>query len=250
VSKSEDRANRQKNARGRTHSEPAPDAAGGAIPTWEAYWMEFATVAGKKSKDPRCQVGAVIVSDDVVRSTGYNGLARHIRDDPDLLADAGEKLKWICHAEFNAIMNAARHGIGLKDSTIYVTKFPCFACCNAIIQAGIREIYTDDYKFWDDDPFDPDHTRKVAALSQAGIKVHAPNHPHFSPKYPPASASALTEVPTTKPPRTSKSRKTSKRKNGPKSTTMHKMKKQSSSKQSGLFPARQPIHGGKSDDQT
>lgn len=88
----------------------------------------------------------------------------------------------MCHAEFNAIMNAARHGTALAGTKIYVTKFPCFACCNAIIQAGIKEVYTHDTRFWDDDPIDPDHTRKQAALSQAGIRVQAPYHPTYNPK--------------------------------------------------------------------
>lgn len=148
--------------------------------------MGVAEAVSKKSKDPRCRVGAVIVivrdNENTIASSGFNGFARHIVDDKDLLADVEEKLKWMCHAEFNAIMNAARHGTPLTETKIYVTKFPCFACCNAIIQAGIKAIYTLDKKFWDDDPLDPDHKRKQAALSQVGMRVQAPNHPVYNPK--------------------------------------------------------------------
>src|SRR5262249_7121397 len=80
---------------------------------------------------------------------------------------------------------AARIGISLKGAVIFVTKFPCLACCNSIIQAGIIRIYTHDHKFWDDDPLDPGtdhHARKQKVLKQADIKVAAPYHPVYRPK--------------------------------------------------------------------
>jgi hypothetical protein len=67
------------------------------------------------------------------------------------------------------------------DCWIFVTKFPCLACCNVIAQAGIKRIYTHDHKYWDDDPSDRDHTRKPDLLKQARIKVDAPFHPDFTP---------------------------------------------------------------------
>lgn len=69
-------------------------------------------------------------------------MARGVHDDEQTLMDADEKLRVICHAENNAIMNAARIGVALQGAAIYVTKFPCLACCNAIIQAGVKKIYT------------------------------------------------------------------------------------------------------------
>jgi len=87
----------------------------------------------------------------------------------------------ICHAEANAIFNVARTGVSTKGATIFVTKFPCFGCCNAIVQAGIRRIYTHDHRYWDDDPADKDHSRKEALLKQARIHIDAPFHPKFSP---------------------------------------------------------------------
>jgi dCMP deaminase len=108
------------------------------VDSWDEYFLWIAEAVAIKSKDPRCSVGAVIVSsDNIVLSTGFNGLARRIYDDEKLLADAEEKLKVICHAEANAIYNAARMGVALEGASIFVTKFPCLACCNAIIQAGI-----------------------------------------------------------------------------------------------------------------
>jgi deoxycytidylate deaminase len=72
-------------------------------------------------------------------------------------------------------------GRGLQGSTIYVTKFPCLACCNAIIQSGIKRIYTHDASFWDDDPSDADHSRKKSILREARVKVDAPYHSTFNP---------------------------------------------------------------------
>jgi deoxycytidylate deaminase len=121
--------------------------------------------------------------DKLVVSTGFNGLARHISDDAALLADTEEKLRLICHAEANAIFNAARMGVALSGCSIYVNKFPCLACCNAIVQAGITRLYTHDHRYWDDDPGDPDHSRKKYILHQAGVQVVAPNRPDFVPAH-------------------------------------------------------------------
>ena len=208
------------------------------IEDWGEYWLEMAMTAARKSKDPRCRVGAVIVRDNVVLSTGFNGFARQVFDDPSLLADAEEKLRLVCHAEQNAIHNAARLGVALEGATIYVSKFPCLACCNAIIQSGIREIHTHDTKFWDDDPADGDHSRKKSTLRQAGIKVDAPFHPEYAPKRvtgkamvapAPQDAAPLREVPPPKPSRSKKK----------------KAKPASGDPTMSLFPARRPIKGGK-----
>jgi dCMP deaminase len=140
------------------------------VDNWDGYFLNIAKAVSIKSKDPKCPVGAGIVSEDnVVLSTGFNGLARGVHDDEQTLLDADEKLRVICHAENNAIMNAARvGGRPLQGSTIYVTKFPCLACCNAIIQAGIKRIYTHDNEFWKDDAVDQD---AESCLCQIGCRV-------------------------------------------------------------------------------
>ena len=129
------------------------------------------------SRPKKCSIASQI-------STGFNGLARRIYDDERLLADAEEKLKVICHAEANAIFNAARMGVALHSASIFVTEFPCLSCCNAIIQAGITRIYTHDNRYWDDDPLDSDHHHKRAVLKQAGLRVDAPFHPEYIPSQP------------------------------------------------------------------
>jgi dCMP deaminase len=170
------------------------------VENWNEYFLCMAETAALKSKDPKCRVGAVIASsENIVLSTGFNGLARKVYDNAQLLADPEEKLKVICHAEFNAICNAARIGVRLEGASIFVNKFPCLACCNAIIQAGIVRVYTHDNRFWDDDPADSDHSRKIAVLKQAGITVDAPFHPQFLP-HGPISLKRQPSVPEKKAP--------------------------------------------------
>jgi dCMP deaminase len=152
---------------------------------WDEYFLWLAKSASIKSKDPKCPVGAVIASEDhIVLSTGFNGMARGVFDDDRTLDDAEEKIKVICHAENNAILNAARIGARLEGATIYVTKFPCLQCCNAIVQAGIKRLYTHDDEFWGDDPADKEHTRKPLILKQGRVEVIAPFHKTFAPAVP------------------------------------------------------------------
>jgi dCMP deaminase len=172
------------------------------VDNWDEYFLYIAMVVSIKSKDEDCRVGAVIAtSTNVILSTGFNGLARGIYDDKEILKDKKEKLNVICHAENNAILNAARVGVAVEGASIFVTKFPCVACCNAIIQAGIKRIYTHDRSYWKHDPLDKDHSRKTSILSQAHIKVDAPFHPDHSPQEPidPKKRKAPMRADTTQP---------------------------------------------------
>ena len=153
------------------------------VDNWDQYFLWMAAVASIKSKDETCRVGAVIASpSNVVLSTGFNGLARGVYDDKKILKKKNEKLKVVCHAEQNAILNAARIGVALEGASIFVTKFPCLACCNAIVQAGITRICTHDEWYWKHDPFDKDHSRKRSILRQTHMKVEAPFHPEYYPQ--------------------------------------------------------------------
>ena len=111
--------------------------------TWDEYFMTLALLTAKRSKDPSTQVGACIVDDEnKVVSIGYNGMPRHC-DDTKLTWEKGEDLNnkylYVCHAEFNAILNT-RDGSHLNGCRIYVTLFPCNECAKAIIQTGIKEV--------------------------------------------------------------------------------------------------------------
>lgn len=109
--------------------------------TWVEYFMGVAMLAARRSKDPNTQVGACIVSpDNIIISTGYNGLPNGCSDDEYPWEREGEETKYpyVVHAELNAILNA--NGRDLRGSRLYVALFPCNECAKAIIQAGVKEV--------------------------------------------------------------------------------------------------------------
>lgn len=104
--------------------------------------MNLAVQAATRSTCPRKKVGAVIVRDKTVLSTGYNGSIRgapHCTDVGCLMED--DHCVRTVHAEANAIVQAARNGIRLEDAHIYVTASPCFSCFKLIVNAGIRVVH-------------------------------------------------------------------------------------------------------------
>ena len=117
--------------------------------SWDEYFMGIAMLAAKRSKDPSTQVGACIVSqDNIIISTGYNGMPKGCSDDEFPWDREGEQTKYpyVVHAELNAILNA--NGRDLRGSRIYVALFPCNECAKAIIQSGVKEVLylSDKYK--------------------------------------------------------------------------------------------------------
>jgi len=116
-------------------------------------------------------VGAVIVKDKRILATGYNGAPsglRHceevgcIREKEEIPSGQRHELCRGLHAEQNAIIQAAYHGVSIKDSTLYCTNFPCVICAKMIINAGIKEVI---YKEGYDDPL------AMEILKEAGIRV-------------------------------------------------------------------------------
>ena len=117
--------------------------------SWDEYFMGVAMLAARRSKDPNTQVGACIVSqDNIIISTGYNGMPKGCSDDefPWGREGAETKYPYVVHAELNAILNA--NGRDLRGSRIYVALFPCNECAKAIIQSGVKEVVylSDKYK--------------------------------------------------------------------------------------------------------
>ena len=109
--------------------------------SWDEYFMGIAMLAAHRSKDPSTQVGACIVSqDNIIISTGYNGMPKGCSDDvfPWDREGAETKYPYVVHAELNAILNA--NGRDLRDSRVYVALFPCNECAKAIIQSGVKEV--------------------------------------------------------------------------------------------------------------
>lgn len=108
--------------------------------------MEIAVCTSQWSKDPSTKVGAVIVSPDKqILSTGYNGFPANIEDKPEWYDDREMKYSLIIHAEMNAILNAAKNGINIKDAWLFVTSLPvCANCAKHVCQAGIGAVVRQD----------------------------------------------------------------------------------------------------------
>ena len=109
---------------------------------WDEYFMGIAMLAAMRSKDPNTQVGACIVSqDNIIISTGYNGMPKGCSDDEYPWDRVGNETKYpyVVHAELNAVLNAS--GRDLRGSKLYVALFPCNECAKAIIQSGVKEVY-------------------------------------------------------------------------------------------------------------
>jgi dCMP deaminase len=110
--------------------------------SWERYFMNLAIQAATRSTCPRKSVGAVIVRDRTVLSTGYNGSIRgapHCTEVGCLMEN--DHCVRTVHAEANALVQAAFNGVRLDGAEIYVTASPCFNCFKLIVNAGIRTIY-------------------------------------------------------------------------------------------------------------
>ena len=108
---------------------------------WDEYFMGVAMLAARRSKDPSTQVGACIVSpDNIIISTGYNGMPKGCSDDEYPWEREGDETKYpfVVHAELNAVLNA--NGRDLRGSKLYVALFPCNECAKAIIQSGVKEV--------------------------------------------------------------------------------------------------------------
>lgn len=106
-----------------------------------SIYMSMVYLVAMQSKDQSTWIGAVIVGpDNEIRSTGYNGLPRGCNDDVDARQVRPEKYYWFEHAERNAIYNAARMGLSVKDCVMYTQGTPCADCARAVIQAGIGEV--------------------------------------------------------------------------------------------------------------
>ena len=129
--------------------------------------MAIAHEVAKRSTCERAQVGAVIVREKRILTTGYNGSPRGLPHclEVGCLMDNGHCVRTL-HAEQNAIIQAALHGVITEGATIYVTHQPCFICAKTIINAGICEIVYD-WEYKDD--------RSLDFLDQAGVKLVALN---------------------------------------------------------------------------
>ncbi len=140
-------------------------------PDWDTYFMRITKLVATRSSCLRRSVGAVLVKDKRILATGYNGAPAGmahceetgcLRDQLHIPSGERHELCRGLHAEQNAIIQAARQGTEIKDSTLYCTTAPCSLCAKMLINAGVtRIVYEGSY---------PDE-RAMAFFAEAGVKV-------------------------------------------------------------------------------
>ena len=110
--------------------------------SWENYFMNIAREVSTRATCDRKMVGAVIVRGKTILSTGYNGSLRGLQhcDEVGHEMENGHCIRTV-HAEANAIVHAARHGIIVEGAEIFITASPCYNCFKLIVNAGIIKIY-------------------------------------------------------------------------------------------------------------
>lgn len=141
---------------------------------WTEYFLNIAEQVKLKSKDQSTQIGAVIVGqDNEVLSTGYNSFPRGMDDSIQERQERPEKYFWFEHAERNAIYNAARIGVSLKNSTIYLTSgLPCMDCARGIVNSGIKTVWckrvctTKNKEKWEES-----QSKSMQLLNECGVQV-------------------------------------------------------------------------------
>jgi dCMP deaminase len=142
-------------------------------PTVDEYFMEIAEVVAKRSTCLRNHVGAVIVRDKRILSTGYNGAPRNLehcldigcmREQQNIASGTRHEICRAVHAEQNAIIQSALHGVSIEDATLYCTHQPCILCAKMIINSKLkRVVFANNY---------PD-TEALRFFESAGVEVRS-----------------------------------------------------------------------------
>lgn len=132
-------------------------------PGWDEYFMQIARTVATRATCPRASVGCVIVREHRILTTGYNGAPRGVAHCTDVGCTMRDShCIRATHAEANAVVQAALHGINIAESTAYATHQPCINCSKLLISAGVRRIvYETAY---------PDDVAQ-ALLAEAGVAL-------------------------------------------------------------------------------
>lgn len=118
-------------------------------PDWDTYFLDIVDLVSRRSTCLRRAVGAALVRDKRILATGYNGAPSNLqhcldigclRDERQVPSGQRHELCRGLHAEQNAIIQAALHGVSVKDATLYCTNHPCIICTKMIINAGVSRI--------------------------------------------------------------------------------------------------------------
>lgn len=146
-------------------------------PSWDDYFMEITRLVAKRSTCLRRAVGAVIVKNKRILATGYNGAPSGmahceetgcLREQYQVPSGQRHELCRGIHAEQNAILQAAYHGVSIQGASLYSTTFPCVICAKLLINAGIQTIY------YQADYADPMSRQMLAAAGVTLIRLEDP----------------------------------------------------------------------------
>lgn len=142
-----------------------------ALINWDDYFMSLAILVSLRSKDPSSKVGAVLVKENKIIGTGYNGFPTGCDEeklswerDIDGKGWLNTKYPYVIHAEANALLNSVAKPDG---SSVYVTLFPCNECSKLLIQGGVKEVVYLQNKYPDQDAF----VAAKSMLELTGVKV-------------------------------------------------------------------------------
>ena len=112
--------------------------------SWDEYFMSLCVLTASRSPSKKLKVGALIVKNNRIISSGYNGFPSGL---PHISIERDNHEQNTIHAEQNAISDAAKRGVSVNESTIYITHYPCINCLKYILSSGISTIkYLHDYK--------------------------------------------------------------------------------------------------------
>ena len=140
-------------------------------PSWQEYFSDITKLVATRSTCTRRKVGAILVRNKRVLSTGYNGAPTGVshcldvgclRDKMGIPSGQRHELCRGLHAEQNAIIQAASHGVNIEGADLYCTNQPCIICTKMIINASIRTVYYSD-------PYDDDMSLNM--LKEANVEM-------------------------------------------------------------------------------
>lgn len=116
-------------------------------PGWDEYFMEIARTVSTRATCPRAAVGCVLMRDHRILTTGYNGAPRGVAHCTEVgCTMVGDHCQRATHAEANAVVQGALHGVSLQGATAYCTHQPCVNCSKLLISGGVtRIVYEDAY---------------------------------------------------------------------------------------------------------
>jgi len=144
-------------------------------PTWDEIFMRDVYNIASKSKDDKTKIGAVLVSDNVQLTKGYNGMCRKVNDLASDRYERPEKYFWFEHAERNSLYNATRRGISTDGATMYTQGCPCADCARGVIQTGIVEVvlHAEYESIWENKRpnWKESQDRSMTMFKEAGIKI-------------------------------------------------------------------------------